>query len=230
MSPRVCLAALLGLLLAGLPAKADDASGARGEASALQAARRHGVLVAFTFQRDAAREEKRKALRKKHELKAEETQAMLKGVRTDRKAAGSSTSENMPETKATKTRDNGYGVIMEAPSVAPSAALSTQQNTSMLLGKALLIKMKIEMELQGKGWHYKDATGSVQGPFDGDAMASWYTAGYLASDLLISSSSDGDFYSLAAVMEGSNDPEVAFEEELDLRDLTDLRTQLASLL
>ena len=179
------------------------------------------------MERDAAREEKRKALRKKHELKAEETQAILDGVR---KGTESRASANPLESKPIETQGINYGGKEKNRNAVLSEAPDSQDNTAVLLGRALLIKMKIEMQLEEKGWYYEDAYGNVQGPFDGDAMASWYSAGYLSSSLLISSSKDGEFYSLAAVMEGSTDPVVAFREVLDLSDLTELRAQLANLL
>jgi hypothetical protein len=185
------------------------------------------VIHQRQVERDAAREEKRKALRKKHELKAEETQAILDGVR---KGTESRASANPLESKPIETQGINYGGKEKNRNAVLSEAPDSQDNTAVLLGRALLIKMKIEMQLEEKGWYYEDASGNVQGPFDGDAMASWYSAGYLSSSLLISSSKDGEFYSLAAVMEGSTDPVVAFREVLDLSDLTELRAQLANLL
>ena len=143
--------------------------------------------------------------------------------------APNSDSEFASETKSRKMNDSVVAVVSAAPSVATNSALKSPEDTAVMLGRALLIKMKIEMALNAKGWYYKDSTEHIQGPFDGSAMASWYSAGYLKSDLLISSSLDGEFYSLAAIMEGSPDPEVAFEEELHLRDLAALRAQLANL-
>ena len=110
------------------------------------------------------------------------------------------------------------------------AGSKNNADTASLLGRALLIKLKIEMALQGKGWYYKDSSGNTQGPFGGDAMASWYSAGYLSSNLLVSSSTTGDFYSIAAVMEGTADPAVAFEESLNIQDLNTLRSELKNLL
>eukprot|EP00946_MAST-07B_sp_MAST-7B-sp1_P000120 g120.t1 len=99
-----------------------------------------------------------------------------------------------------------------------------------IIEERLQRELKIEMALQGKGWYYKDSSGNTQGPFGGDAMASWYSAGYLSSNLLVSSSTTGDFYSIAAVMEGTADPAVAFEESLNIQDLNILRSELKNLL
>ena len=60
-------------------------------------------------------------------------------------------------------------------------------------------------------------------------MASWYKSGYLSSDLLVSSSHDGEFYSLSAIMQGVSDPDDAFREALDISNITALRSELLSL-
>ena len=80
----------------------------------------------------------------------------------------------------------GHLVSGTASDAVANAGSKNNADTASLLGRALLIKLKIEMALQ-KGWYYKDSSGNrkITG---GDAMASWYSAGYLSSNLLVSSS------------------------------------------
>ena len=178
--------------------------------------------------RDAAREERRAAMRQKHEFQTQETNRLLKSQQSEDSHVAIADSSSNNEKALPK--DSKESSSVPADTISTLGAESREVIATQLLGKALLIKMKIQMELKGKGWYYKDASMQVQGPFEGEAMANWYKLGYLSSELQVSSSHNGDFYSLSTVMEGALNPAAAFREELDANLVIALRSGLSSLI
>tara|TARA_B100000795_G_scaffold190587_1_gene145196 strand:+ start:613 stop:945 length:333 start_codon:yes stop_codon:yes gene_type:complete len=70
------------------------------------------------------------------------------------------------------------------------------------------------------------------GPFGGGEMAEWYQAGYLAADLRLSSSPDGERYPIAAIVGESTGTSAKdiFATDLNVAEVRALRDCLSRLL
>ncbi len=101
-----------------------------------------------------------------------------------------------------------------------------------VLSRVLQLTLRTEMALTGTapGWFYRDSQDQVQGPFTGKTMSEWYSAGYLDRSLKVSSSANGEFYMISALVIDGADPTEAFNTDLDQGRIKALRRELVELL
>ena len=170
------------------------------------------------------------------EQRANERTAKREERRLARERVEKAMETSGPEEAAAVGKDSSTS---DSPSVPPAPDVQKSQNGSLSQlaaerrGKVIRLILCLEQNLAGndmQGWYYKDEHGKIQGSFDGQTMAEWYSAGYLGTDLLLATSEAGPFYRLQDALVGAKNAEDVFDSHFSASDLQSLRTDLQALL
>ena len=180
--------------------------------------------------REAVRAEKRRLRHLQNQALEEKTQRLLRESGDQEKAKEQGAAPTPPA-----PNKDVFGT--PAASKVNDSTIVKEQDNSVILSQVLQLMLKSEIALASegkKGWYYRDASGTFQGPFNGKEMSEWYRLGYLPKDLKLSSSPTGESYSISAIVGDTNataeETEEMFNTEIGPREVRQLRNNLAELI